>query len=247
VRAAPGGHEAGPVSKGPVPGELEEMPGGPGQLVQVIPKRPGRVSPEMPIDPPPADAQDPIETFPLPHPVDNLRQCFLAFSSNDHIDPGVAVKDLPVIKGNMRPSPNGDRFSGETFHFLENFGSHGKVEGKRSDPHHRGSMQAQGRFQAGEGRPRELKVLKIHFAPRLLQPGSQVQKAQRHGETFDDWIRGIDKQNAHESIFRNWNFIKSLAKLLKEREFRHSGQAKRDPESRIFKRFWIPAFAGMTV
>jgi hypothetical protein len=23
-------------------------------------------------------------------------------------------------------------------------------------------------------------------------------------------------------------------------------RAKRDPESRIFKRFWIPAFAGMT-
>jgi hypothetical protein len=27
---------------------------------------------------------------------------------------------------------------------------------------------------------------------------------------------------------------------------RHSGQAKRDPESRVFKQFWIPAFAGMT-
>jgi hypothetical protein len=37
-----------------------------------------------------------------------------------------------------------------------------------------------------------------------------------------------------------------LAKLLKARANRHSGQAKRDPESRIFKRFWIPAFAGMT-
>jgi len=45
-----------------------------------------------------------------------------------------------------------------------------------------------------------------------------------------------------------------LAKLLKAGENRHSGQAKRDPESRIFNRFWIPApapdpdpgFAGMT-
>jgi len=27
---------------------------------------------------------------------------------------------------------------------------------------------------------------------------------------------------------------------------RHSGQAQRDPESRIIKYFWIPAFAGMT-
>jgi hypothetical protein len=36
------------------------------------------------------------------------------------------------------------------------------------------------------------------------------------------------------------------AKILKAIENRHSGQAKRDPESRIFKRFWIPAFAGMT-
>jgi hypothetical protein len=28
---------------------------------------------------------------------------------------------------------------------------------------------------------------------------------------------------------------------LKATENRHSGQAKRDPESRIFNRFWIPA------
>jgi len=33
----------------------------------------------------------------------------------------------------------------------------------------------------------------------------------------------------------------ALAKPLKAVENRHSGQAKRDPESRIFKRFWIPA------
>jgi hypothetical protein len=37
-----------------------------------------------------------------------------------------------------------------------------------------------------------------------------------------------------------------LAKLLKARGSRHSGQAKRDPEPRIFEQFWIPAFAGMT-
>jgi hypothetical protein len=33
---------------------------------------------------------------------------------------------------------------------------------------------------------------------------------------------------------------------LKARGSRHSGQAKRDPESSIFEQFWIPAFAGMT-
>jgi hypothetical protein len=46
----------------------------------------------------------------------------------------------------------------------------------------------------------------------------------------------------------------ALAKFLEARGNRHSGQAKRDPESRISKRFWIPApapdpdpgFAGMT-
>jgi hypothetical protein len=46
-----------------------------------------------------------------------------------------------------------------------------------------------------------------------------------------------------------------LAKLLETRGNGHSGQAKRDPESRIFRQFWIPApglkpagtsFAGMT-
>jgi hypothetical protein len=35
--------------------------------------------------------------------------------------------------------------------------------------------------------------------------------------------------------------LEALAKLLKALENRHSGQAKRDPESNIFKRFWIPA------
>jgi len=39
--------------------------------------------------------------------------------------------------------------------------------------------------------------------------------------------------------------MEALAKLLKVRRNRHSGQAKRDPESRIYKQFWIPAFAGM--
>jgi hypothetical protein len=40
--------------------------------------------------------------------------------------------------------------------------------------------------------------------------------------------------------------MEPLAKLLKAGGIRHSGQAKRDPESRIFKRFWFPAFAGVT-
>jgi hypothetical protein len=35
-------------------------------------------------------------------------------------------------------------------------------------------------------------------------------------------------------------------KLLKARGGRHSGQAKRDPESSIFEQFWIPACAGVT-
>jgi hypothetical protein len=38
----------------------------------------------------------------------------------------------------------------------------------------------------------------------------------------------------------------SLLKTLDLKENRHSGQAKRDPESGLFKAFWIPAFAGMT-
>jgi hypothetical protein len=40
--------------------------------------------------------------------------------------------------------------------------------------------------------------------------------------------------------------IEALAKHVKAIESRHSGQAKRDPESRISRQFWIPAFAGMT-
>jgi hypothetical protein len=42
-----------------------------------------------------------------------------------------------------------------------------------------------------------------------------------------------------ECLFKKLN--EALAKLLNAVENRHSGQAKRDPESRIFKQFWIPA------
>jgi hypothetical protein len=48
------------------------------------------------------------------------------------------------------------------------------------------------------------------------------------------------------SFFQNVILWEPLAKLLKARGSRHSGQAKRDPESSIFEQFWIPAFAGMT-
>jgi hypothetical protein len=47
-------------------------------------------------------------------------------------------------------------------------------------------------------------------------------------------------------VFLNIYNLEALAKPLKAREKGHSGQAMRDPESRIFKQFWIPAFAGMT-
>jgi len=40
--------------------------------------------------------------------------------------------------------------------------------------------------------------------------------------------------------------FEALAKLVFLPEGCHSGQAERDPESRFFKQFWIPAFAGMT-
>ena len=42
------------------------------------------------------------------------------------------------------------------------------------------------------------------------------------------------------------NKIEPLANLSFWPKGCHSGQAKRDPESRFIKHFWIPAFAGMT-
>jgi len=39
---------------------------------------------------------------------------------------------------------------------------------------------------------------------------------------------------------------RASCKTLEPRGNRHSGQAKRDPESRIFNRIWIPASAGKT-
>jgi hypothetical protein len=64
-------------------------------------------------------------------------------------------------------------------------------------------------------------------------------------------------QLSDKSIGSYWKktlSIEPLAKLLKARGSRHSGQAKRDPESSIFEHFWIlapapdpdPGFAGMT-
>jgi hypothetical protein len=47
-------------------------------------------------------------------------------------------------------------------------------------------------------------------------------------------------------FFIKGKVYEAFEKLWKAVENRHSGQAKHDPESRIFKRFWIPAFAGMT-
>jgi hypothetical protein len=178
-------------------GEFEEMPGRPGQLVQVFPERPGGISADISIGTPPSYTQDFIETFPQLNPRDNLRQRLFSFSSNDHIDPGVEMKDLAIIKGNVRPSPYRHRIGGETFHFPENFGSRGQIERKRGNPRQSGFMLMQSPFQAGERRTAELKILKMHFAPRLLQPGSQVQKPQRHGQAFDDRVRRIDKQNSH--------------------------------------------------
>jgi hypothetical protein len=106
-------------------GKLKKMPGGAGHLVQVIPERPRKVGLNIPLFSSPGNARDSFEALPLPDPFANLRQRLLSFSSNNHVDPGVAVKNLPVIKGNMRPSPYGNRLGGETFHFLENFGGHG--------------------------------------------------------------------------------------------------------------------------
>jgi hypothetical protein len=59
-------------------------------------------------------------------------------------------------------------------------------------------------------------------------------------EKRHNWNANCEYQNEK---FKMINFvpIEALAKLLNAVENRHSGQAKRDPESRIFKQFWIPA------
>jgi hypothetical protein len=58
---------------------------------------------------------------------------------------------------------------------------------------------------------------------------------------------------AHRAGFIKFNksaeyflILEVPAKLSKTGGSCHSGQAKRHPESRIFKEFWIPAFVGMT-
>jgi len=62
------------------------------------------------------------------------------------------------------------------------------------------------------------------------------------------WTPAFAGVTPQETFYETINFESSeaLAKLLKARRKGHSGQAKHDPESRIFKQFWIPAFAGMT-
>jgi len=51
-----------------------------------------------------------------------------------------------------------------------------------------------------------------------------------------------EKRNPQSEYPKN---IKVLANREKSGSC-HSGQAKRDPESRIIKEIWIPAFVGMT-
>jgi hypothetical protein len=60
------------------------------------------------------------------------------------------------------------------------------------------------------------------------------------------YFQKINRRERRARGENNKQIDEALAKLLKAVENRHSGQAKRDPESRIFKRFWIPASAGMT-
>jgi len=62
------------------------------------------------------------------------------------------------------------------------------------------------------------------------------------------WTPAFAGVTPQETFYETINFESSeaLAKLLKARRKDHSGQAKHDPEFRIFKQFWIPAFAGMT-
>jgi hypothetical protein len=56
----------------------------------------------------------------------------------------------------------------------------------------------------------------------------------------------LPKNGKSENVSLNSLIPEALAKLPKARRKGHSGQAKCDQESRIFKQFWIPAFAGMT-
>jgi hypothetical protein len=45
----------------------------------------------------------------------------------------------------------------------------------------------------------------------------------------------------------NLMFLSNVPEIFRPRDFWvHAGQARRDPESGIFNRFWIPAFTGMT-
>jgi len=57
-------------------------------------------------------------------------------------------------------------------------------------------------------------------------------------------LHALNAFRMNQRRFQNFsNFLRAepLAKLLKARGSRHSGQAKRDPESSIFEQFWIPA------
>jgi len=49
----------------------------------------------------------------------------------------------------------------------------------------------------------------------------------------------------HPVLSKNAGF--GLSRLCRNYHFCHSVQAKRDTESSIFSKFWMPAFAGMTV
>jgi len=61
------------------------------------------------------------------------------------------------------------------------------------------------------------------------------------GESLPCGVRLNTPQGKGEGNENKILLNEPLAKLLKARGSRHSGQAKRDPESSIFEQFWIPA------
>jgi hypothetical protein len=103
------------------------------------------------------------------------------------------AEDVLVIKGNVGPSPYGDRPGIKALDRLKDFGGDGKVDGKGSDPYNLRAQAFKGLLDSAQRGAAELDIFQKYPVPRFFQPCPQVEQTQGHGETFTYRIRRINE------------------------------------------------------
>jgi hypothetical protein len=157
------------------------MPGGPRQSIQVFPERTGRIPVQVPIHSSPGYPRNRTEPLSLLQSIHDFHQSFLPLPPDNHINPGMIMENILVIKGNMGPSPYGYRVGIEALDRLEDFGRDGEVDGKGGDPYNLRPYGFKGLLDSTHWRATELNIFQKYLVPRFFQSCAQVEQTKRHG------------------------------------------------------------------